>query len=77
VSIPSNVAEGACPRGSTRAFLNHVSIALGSHGELETCVAIPGNQAYISGVAREESIGFMDSSGRLLHGLYNSLQRVW
>jgi len=25
VSIPSNVAEGACRRGSTRAYLNHVS----------------------------------------------------
>jgi four helix bundle protein len=44
VSTPSNVAEGACRRGSTRAFLNHVSIALDSHGELETCVAIAGTR---------------------------------
>ena len=29
VSIPSNVAEGACRR-KTKVFLNHVSIALGS-----------------------------------------------
>lgn len=39
VSMPSNVAEGACRR-TTGAFVNHVSIALGSHGEVETCVEI-------------------------------------
>jgi four helix bundle protein len=38
ISIPSNVAEGACRR-TTNAYINHVSIALGSHAELETCVA--------------------------------------
>ena len=37
VSIPSNVAEGACRR-KTNVYLNHVSIALGAHGELETCI---------------------------------------
>lgn len=34
LSIPSNVAEGHCRR-TAGAFLNHISIALGSHAELD------------------------------------------
>lgn len=38
VSVPSNVAEGQPrPRG---AFINHLSIALGSHAELETLLIL-------------------------------------
>src|SRR6185295_5118831 len=39
VSIPSNVAEGRC-RHTTKVYANHVSIALGSLGELETCIEL-------------------------------------
>ena len=39
VSIPANVAEGHC-RGTTKAYANHVNIARGSHGELETCIEL-------------------------------------
>jgi four helix bundle protein len=39
VSIPSNVAEGHCRR-TTKVYANHVSIALGSHGEIETCIEL-------------------------------------
>ena len=39
MSIPSNLAEGAC-RHSRRAYAFHVSIALGSHAELETCLEL-------------------------------------
>jgi four helix bundle protein len=35
ISIPSNVAEGWARR-SIRTYANHVSIALGSHAEVET-----------------------------------------
>jgi len=40
VSIPSNLAEGHCRR-KTRVYAHHVSIALGSHGELETLIDSP------------------------------------
>ena len=50
VSIPSNVAEGACRR-TTNAYINHVSIALGSHAELETCVEIAFRLSYLSASA--------------------------
>jgi four helix bundle protein len=36
ISIPSNIAEGWKRRGKRAAYQNHVSIAMGSHGELET-----------------------------------------
>ena len=36
ISIPSNVAEGWCRKARTQAFQNHVSIAMGSGGELDT-----------------------------------------
>ena len=34
ISIPSNIAEGS--RRPTKAYLNHLSYSLGSHGEVET-----------------------------------------
>ena len=36
ISIPSNIAEGWRRKRRRAAYQNHVSIALGSHGELET-----------------------------------------
>ena len=36
ISIPSNVAEGWCRKDRRQAYQNHVSIAMGSAGELDT-----------------------------------------
>ncbi|MGE0864621.1 MAG: four helix bundle protein [Vicinamibacterales bacterium] len=36
ISIPSNIAEGWRRKRRRAAYQNHVSIAYGSHGELET-----------------------------------------
>ena len=36
VSIPANVAEGWCRKHHRQAYQNHVSIAMGSSGELDT-----------------------------------------
>jgi four helix bundle protein len=45
VSVPSNLAEGqARPRG---AFLNHLTIALGSLAELETLVLLAQRLRYL------------------------------
>ena len=72
VSIPANVAEGHCRR-TTKAYANHVSIALGSHGELATCVELSVRLGFVK---RSEAAGLLssaDSVGRLLNGLYRSL----
>src|SRR3989442_14277228 len=73
VSIPANVAEGACRR-KTNVYLNHVSIALGSHGELETCIEIAFRLRYLSPEGKRTLLDICDSTGRFLNGLSRSLE---
>jgi len=73
ISIPSNVAEGFCRR-KTKAYANHVSIALGSHGELETCLELAARLGFLS----RDQLGVLEqavtSVGSLLSGLHRSLE---
>jgi four helix bundle protein len=73
ISIPANIAEGHCRR-TTKAYLHHVSIALGSHGEIETCLELAERIGFISTADRQEIAKTSDSVGRLLSGLYRSLE---
>ena len=73
VSIPSNVAEGHCRR-TTKAYANHVSIALGSHGELETCIELSIRFGFLPEPDRRGLQDQCDAVGRLLSGLYRSLE---
>jgi four helix bundle protein len=72
VSMPSNIAEGASRR-TTGAFMNHVSIALGSHAEVETCLEIAVRLGYVSRVQSEKIGQVVDRAGQLLSGLHRSL----
>ena len=74
VSIPSNLAEGRC-RHSTKVFINHVDIALGSHGELETCVEVSARLGFLGSSDKARTVQMSDSVGRLLNRLYRSLER--
>ena len=74
ISIPSNIAEGHCRR-TTRAYVNHVSIALGSHGELETCIEIGWRLGFMPTPERETLLAMSDAVGRLLNGLHRALER--
>lgn len=51
ISIPSNIAEGS--RRPTKAYLNHVSYSLGSHGEVETLFTDPAPQAGAGSLANQ------------------------
>jgi four helix bundle protein len=73
VSIPSNVAEGYCRR-KTKVYAHHVSIALGSHGELETCIEIARRLKYLSDDTHAALEKVVDSVGRLLSALHDSLE---
>jgi four helix bundle protein len=74
VSIPSNVAEGHC-RPTTRAYTHYVGISLGSHGELETCIEIARRLTFLEPDETRKLLETANSVGRLLNGLYSSLER--
>jgi four helix bundle protein len=72
VSVPANIAEGRC-RQTTGAFMNHVGIALGAIGELETCIELSARLGYLKpsdAVRLGASVGAV---GRLLSALHRSL----
>jgi len=73
VSIPANIAEGFCRRG-TKAYAHHVSIALGSHGELETCLELAVRLQFLRAADAERLDEMLASVGRLLSGLHRSLK---
>jgi len=73
VSIPSNVAEGYCRR-STKVYANHVSIALGSHGELETCTELALRLGFLTKADYSDLEAQLGSIGRLLNALHQSLE---
>jgi len=72
VSMPVNVAEGRARR-SDRAFAHHVSIALGSHAEAETCLEIAERLGYLTTGERDDLMTHLDSAGQLLSGLFRLL----
>ncbi len=74
VSIPANVAEGHC-RKTTKAYRHHVSIAMGSHGELETCLELGLRLGFLTRNDRDRVVTACDSVGRLLLGLHRALGR--
>ena len=73
ISIPSNIAEGS--RRPRRAYLNHLSISLGSHGELETSVEVIKRRKFASAVLLTRITDLGSSVGRMLHALVVSLEQ--
>ena len=55
--------------------MNHVSIALGSLGELDTLVDVCHRLDYFQADEQQRLSGLAALVGRLLNGLYNSLER--
>jgi four helix bundle protein len=73
VSIPTNIAEGQC-RKKPKIYANHVNIAIGSHGEAETCIEIASRLQFMSPADKRLLLRDCDSTGRLLNGLYRSIE---
>jgi four helix bundle protein len=73
VSIPSNIAEGHA-RDSTKEYLHHLSIALGSLAELETQVIVAKRLAYIQQSDADATLNKATDVGRMLRGLQKSLK---
>jgi four helix bundle protein len=52
-----------------------VSIAIGSHGELETYFELAVRLGFLSAADKTRILELSDSVGRLLHGLHRSLRQ--
>lgn len=73
VSIPSNVAEGF-RRKRQQAYQNHVSIAMGSQGELETELEVAFRNAYLKRDECAHITQLLDRVGAMLYRLHDSLE---
>ena len=74
VSVPANIAEGH-GRASTKAFLNHLSIATGSLKEVETHLLIAIRLGYVTGDDVVPLLEMSSRVGRMLTGLKRSLDK--
>jgi four helix bundle protein len=74
VSIPANVAEGYRRKKKRPAYQNHISIAMGSQGELETEVEIARRNLFMSDETCESIQAVTDRVGAMLFRLHESLE---
>ncbi len=72
VSVPSNVAEGHAT-GLDRRYLFHARVALGSVGELVTCIELCRRFGYIDDDAAENTQKDLGRTRQLLYGVQRSL----
>ncbi len=74
ISIPSNIAEGHT-RQHTKEYLHHLSFAQASLAEVETQLEIAHRLAYLNPPELESLLSQINSLGKQLYALRNSLQR--
>lgn len=74
VSIPSNLAEGHA-KDSTKDFLRHVSISLGSLAEWETQMMIAERRGFLPSGQLNDAMTRADTLGRMLRSLQIALRR--
>ena len=72
-SIPSNIAEGK-GRGTIGAYLNHLSIALGSIAEVDTQIVLAVKLKYIELSVAEPVLKDLEEIGRMVSGLRKSIK---
>jgi four helix bundle protein len=72
ISIPSNIAEGS--RRPTKAYLNHLSYSLGSHGEVETLFEVIHRRNLVPEALLSRGVVLIEPVGKMLHGLRESLE---
>lgn len=73
VSIPANIAEGYRRKNRRGAYQNHISIAMGSQGELETEFEIAFRNAWLDRATCSHMIELCNRVGAMLNRLHDSL----
>jgi four helix bundle protein len=73
ISIPSNISEGS--RRSRKSYLYHLSVALGSHGELETLLEAIRRRSLAPMPLVARATELAETVGKMLHGLIRSLEQ--
>ena len=73
ISIPSNVAEGWRRKKRRLAYQNHVSIAMGSQGELDTEFEIAFRNGFLAREKCAKSLELCGRVGQILNRLHDSL----
>ena len=74
VSVASNIAAGHSRR-TLQAYLNHLSIALGSQAELETQIELSRRLTLLPDGAGKDILQMAGQVGRMLHALIASLEQ--
>jgi len=75
VSIPANIAEGQS-RQHIKEYLNFLSMAQGSVGELETELEIAGRLKYLAAEELEPLMAKLGSLGRQIRALRVALEKT-
>jgi four helix bundle protein len=73
ISIPSNVAEGWRRKKRRQAYQNHVSIAMGSQGELDTELEVAFRNGFLARENCSKAIALCGRVGLMLNRLHDSL----
>ena len=73
ISIPSNVAEGWKRKRRRGAYQNHVSIAMGSHAELETQLEVCFRNGFLRRERCNAAWALLIRVGHVLEALHDSL----
>jgi carbamoyl-phosphate synthase large subunit len=73
ISIPANVAEGWRRKKRRGAYQNHVSIAMGSQGELDTELEIAFRNGFLKHENCARSLELCGRVGLMLNRLHDSL----
>ena len=74
ISIPSNVAEGWRRKKKRLAYQNHVSIAMGSQGELDTQLEVAFRNSFLKREACARTLELCARVGQMLNKLHDSLE---
>jgi four helix bundle protein len=73
ISIPANVAEGWCRKHRRQAYQNHVSIAMGSRGELDTELEVCFRNNFLLRSNSAEMLRLMDRVRPMLIRLHDAI----